>query len=182
MKTLYLLSLCLISLALCDVKNIEDIKFILGPSSIRASMSTPFEIITCEMDWLMEFDTELTVDASEKIINLFYPHALDYHDKLEKLETQIKEFSKCQMDSVIKYSDNKSRFHLNLNPTWNNGFIVKNVNLITKESGDWTVKVKIEDNYYKRQFMVIYLNFEKLRSKDEIDQLVAWLKTLIASS
>jgi hypothetical protein len=170
--------LSLISLAICDVKYIEDIVFRLAPVSIRGSMNTPFEIITCEMDLPIEFDTLLTVDTADKMLHLSYEDAVSYTKEFDKLIKQGEEFSsKCEMGSLFKYSKNNFRLHLNLNPSWNNGFIVENVNLITKDDG-WTIQIKIEEYYYKRQFMVIYFDFEKLRSLEEIEVLVAWLKTL----
>jgi hypothetical protein len=172
--------LSLISLALCAVQDVEDIVFRLGTVSFRGSLTTPYELITCEIDWPVHFDTILKVDTADKMLHLDYPDAIPYKEHFEKFVQQTQEFSKCQLNSLIKYSKDNSRLHLNVNPSWNNGFFVENVNLLTKDNGDWTVQVKIEEYYDKRQIMVLYLDFEKIRPKEEIDILVAWLKTLNA--
>ena len=126
----------------------------------------------------IHFDTLLTLDPADKLLHFDYPDGLSYTNDFKKFVQQSEDFAKCQFGSLIKYSQRGSRLHLNLNPFWNDGFFVDNVNLLTKDNGDWTVQIRIEEYRLRKQTLVVYLDFEKMRSKEEIDILVEFLKTL----
>jgi hypothetical protein len=171
--------ICLLSLPLVRSDlDIEKITFRLATLSFNGVLSNPLLLTTCEMGLPMHFDTILTLDPADKLLHFDYPDGLAYTNDFQKFVQQSEDFAKCQFGSLIKYSQKGSRLHLNLNPFWNDGFFVDNVNLLTKDNGDWTVQLRIEEYRLRKQTLVVYFDFEKMRSKEEIDVLVEFLKTL----
>jgi hypothetical protein len=158
--------------------TIEDIIYRLSGATWHALLSQPYQMITCEMKLLIHFNPVIQVDPIDNLLHIDYKSVLDYkNDDLELLK-EIKNFEKCQFNSMIRFSKEGSRLHLNLNFNGNGGYYVENVNLIDNSEKGWTIQLRIEEKKTRTQTLLVYLDFEKLRSKEEIQILVDYLNTL----
>lgn len=177
-KILVLISI--VSFTLCDVINIEDILWRSSGVSFNGIDSQPFLVNTCQMNLKIHFNPVITVDPIDSVLHIDFKSLNDYaNDKLEFLK-QSSSFDKCKLNSFVKFSEGFTRIHLNLNKKWNGGLFVKNINVVEGKDGGWVVQIRFEERngHKETQTLIMNVEFEKMRSKDEIDQLVNYLKSL----
>jgi hypothetical protein len=160
-------------------KNVEDIEFRLSTVTFSGYNKTPFEIKTCNMKLLIQFNPILRVDPIFNILILNYNDALPYKDDFAKFLDEKDDFNNCQVQKIFGFSQENTRMHLNFNWEWNGGFYISLVNLVENPTnGDWSIQLKFENKSEKSKVLAVSFDFEKLRSKEDIDVLIAYFNSI----
>ena len=164
----------------CDPSlNVEDIIFRLSTSTFYGVYQTPFEAISCDMHLLLYYNPILRVDPVFNILSLDFYDAIPYTKDYQKYLSDREDFQRCRLDNMFGYSQQYTRMHLNFNSKWNGGFSISTVNLADNPTtGDWSVQIKFESEIEKSKFLAINFDFEKIRSKQEIDSLVEYFNSI----
>jgi hypothetical protein len=170
----------MISQALSSYLDVEAIIFKIKTVTFRGSLQTPNELITCEIQVPPQFRPTMKVDSLDKLLHFDFADPEGTYNSLEfeKFVDQTMQFGKCQLGSLLKFSNKRARIHLNINPQWNTGFYAENVNLLNQQNGDFNVEFSVDEFTNKRQFLFVILEFDKSTPKEEIDLLVEYLKNI----
>jgi hypothetical protein len=174
--------LCLISQIFSNLaasNNVEDIIYRLSTVTFSGVNKTPYEMKTCNIKLLIQFNPVLRVNPVFNILTLDYYDALPYKDDFAKFLDEKEDFEKCELNKIYGFSEQNTRMHLNFNWQWNGGFYISLVNLVDNPTtGDWSLQLKFQNNVEKSKILAVSFDFEKIRSKEDIDILVEYFNSI----
>ena len=159
--------------------DVEDIIFRMSNVVFEGVYKTPFEVKTCNMDLKIHYNPILKVDPVFNTLILDIYEILPYKDDYEKYTAEREDFEKCGFDKIFGFSQQFTRMHLNFNSDWNGGFYVKQAQMADiPGTGDWSVQIEFDNASEQSKVLLVNLEFENMRSKEETQILVDYFNTL----